>query len=141
MCGIAGYIADAAPETLSRTVATMNESLARRGPDSEGVNVWTGAALGQRRLAILDLSDAGKQPMLSEDGSIGVVFNGCIYNFHEIRRDLEALGCHFKSNCDTEVLVHGYQKWGAETLVPRLRGMFAIGIWDNRDRSLTLIRD
>src|SRR4051812_31004676 len=114
MCGIAGYIADVAPEALSQTVATMNQSLARRGPDSEGINLWPGAALGQRRLAILDLSDAGRQPMLSDDGSIGVVFNGCIYNFHEIRRELESFGRRFKSNCDTEVLVHGYQQWGAD---------------------------
>ena len=141
MCGIAGYIADVSPAKLSSTVAAMNRSLARRGPDSEGLEVWTGAALGQRRLAILDLSDAGKQPMLSDDEQVGVVFNGCIYNFQDLRKQLESLGCRFRSNCDTEVLVHGYQQWGVDVLVSRLRGMFAIGIWDNRRRALFLIRD
>ena len=141
MCGIAGYIADVSPAKLSSTVAAMNRSLARRGPDSEGLEVWTGAALGQRRLAILDLSDAGKQPMLSDDEQVGVVFNGCIYNFQDLRKQLESLGCRFRSNCDTEVLVHGYQQWGVDVLVSRLRGMFAIGIWDNRRRALLLIRD
>jgi asparagine synthase (glutamine-hydrolysing) len=119
----------------------MLTSLARRGPDSDGLANWPGATLGHRRLAILDLSPAGHQPMLSEDGQIGLVFNGCIYNFMELRADLEKLGHQFHSHCDTEVLLRGYREWGADALVPRLRGMFAFGIWDHPRGVLTLVRD
>ena len=140
MCGIAGYITERSPEA-ERVVQTMLNSLARRGPDSSGLANWPGAMLGDRRLAILDLSPAGHQPMLSEDGQIGLVFNGCIYNFMELRADLEKLGCQFHSHCDTEVLLRGYQEWGIDALVPRLRGMFAFAIWDHPRGLLTLVRD
>jgi asparagine synthase (glutamine-hydrolysing) len=119
----------------------MVHSLARRGPDSEGVSTWPGVALGHRRLAILDLSAAGHQPMLSDDGEVGIVFNGCIYNFLDIRKELEGRGHRFRSNCDTEVLVRGYQEWGIDKLAGRLHGMFAFGIWDHPRRTLTLVRD
>jgi asparagine synthase (glutamine-hydrolysing) len=105
------------------------------------MELWPEAALGHRRLSILDLSEAGKQPMISEDGQIGLVFNGCIYNFQEIRKELESYDYHFRSHTDTEVLLHGYRQWGIDGLIPRLRGMFAFGIWDNRQRKLTLVRD
>ena len=140
MCGIAGHITDR-PQEAEQSVRTMLASLARRGPDSDGLSHWPGASLGHRRLAILDLSPAGHQPMLSEDGQIGLVFNGCIYNFMELRADLEKLGHRFHSHCDTEVLLRGYQEWGIDALAPRLRGMFAFGIWDHPRRSLTLVRD
>ncbi len=97
--------------------------------------------MGHRRLSIIDLSPAGHQPMLSEDRKTGVVFNGCIYNFLELRADLEKHGVRFRSNCDTEVLVAGYLQWGIDELVLRLRGMFAFGIWDDAKRSLFLVRD
>jgi asparagine synthase (glutamine-hydrolysing) len=119
----------------------MVRALARRGPDSEGVAKWPNAVLGHRRLAIVDLSAAGHQPMLSDDGQIGLVFNGCIYNFLELRKDLEQRGHRFRSRCDTEVLLRGYQEWGIDELVVRLRGMFAFGIWDQPRRTLTLVRD
>lgn len=119
----------------------MLATLWRRGPDSEGIEFWPGVALGHRRLAIIDLSPAGHQPMLSPDGQVGIVFNGCIYNYLELRQELIALGRPVKSQCDTEVIVHGYQEWGTEELLRRMRGMFAIGIWDQRLRKLTLIRD
>src|SRR4051794_41137109 len=141
MCGIAGYVSDRRPDELLGCVRLMVTSLAGRGPDSEGIEEWPGAVLGHRRLAILDLSDAGRRPMLSDDGQIGIVFNGCIYNFQDIRAELESYGHRFRSNCDTEVLVRGYEQWGADSLVTRLRGMFAFGIWDNRQRKLTLVRD
>ncbi len=115
--------------------------LERRGPDSEGFAAWPGAALGHRRLAILDLSAAGHQPMLSEDGRVGLVFNGCIYNFLELRADLEKLGHRFRSQCDTEVLLRGFLEWGIDELAPRLRGMFAFGVWDSASETLTLVRD
>jgi asparagine synthase (glutamine-hydrolysing) len=119
----------------------MVRALERRGPDSEGLENWDCATLGHRRLAILDLSDAGSQPMLSADRQIGVVFNGCIYNFLELRRELESRGNRFRSDCDTEVLLHGYREWGIDALAGRLRGMFAFAVWDNPRRVLTLARD
>ena len=119
----------------------MVNAMARRGPDFEGTESWPDASLGHRRLPIIDLSDAGRQPMLSDDGQIGIVFNGCIYNFLELRAELERLGHRFHSNCDTEILVRGYQQWGVAGMTPRLRGMFAFAIWDNDRRTLSLVRD
>jgi len=141
MCGIAGYISPEQPLTIPGPVRVMVDALARRGPDSEGLSSWPGATLGHRRLAILDLSAAGHQPMLSEDRQIGLVFNGCIYNFSELRTELESRGHSFHSHSDTEVLLRGYQEWGIDRLAERLRGMFAFGIWDNRRRTLVLVRD
>jgi asparagine synthase (glutamine-hydrolysing) len=141
MCGIAGYVTAAETEAAEAAVRVMNAALARRGPDSEGVSIWPGVVFGHRRLAILDLSSAGHQPMMSEDGQVGLVFNGCIYNFLEIREDLEKRGHRFRSRCDTEVLLRGYLEWGIDSLMPRLRGMFAFAIWDNRKKTLTLARD
>jgi asparagine synthase (glutamine-hydrolysing) len=119
----------------------MLPSLARRGPNAEGLHGWPGTVFGHRRLSILDLSSAGAQPMLSADGQTGVVFNGCIYNFQEIRRELEQCGHSFRSQCDTEVLIEGYREWGIDKLMPRLHGMFAFAIWDQPRRKLTLVRD
>ena len=109
MCGLAGMVgADASP---TGPLPRMLQALARRGPDSEGIHSWDGATLGHRRLAIFDLSSAGAQPMLSADGEIGVVFNGAIYNFRELRRELASAGWSFRSETDTEVLVQGYRAW------------------------------
>jgi asparagine synthase (glutamine-hydrolysing) len=119
----------------------MVRSLERRGPDSEGVHAWQSAILGHRRLSIFDLSEAGRQPMLSRDGSIGVVFNGAIYNFPELRAELEGQGHSFRSRTDTEVLIEGYLAWGLGKLVSRLRGMFAFALWDDTSRKLCLVRD
>ncbi|MFY9724699.1 MAG: asparagine synthase (glutamine-hydrolyzing) [Bryobacteraceae bacterium] len=141
MCGIAGYASMVCPQATEPAVRAMVRALARRGPDSEGVEHWDCATLGHRRLAILDLSEAGSQPMLSDDRQVGVVFNGCIYNFRELRRELESRGNRFRSDCDTEVLLHGYREWGIDALVSRLRGMFAFAVWDNPRRVLTLARD
>ncbi|MBV8845139.1 MAG: asparagine synthase (glutamine-hydrolyzing), partial [Bryobacterales bacterium] len=141
MCGIAGFVSSRRDAGLLDATRAMTDALARRGPDSEGLEEWPGAALGHRRLSILDLSAAGNQPMLSEDRETAVVFNGCIYNFQELRRELESAGRKFFSRCDTEVLLNGYQQWGIDEMVRRLRGMFAFGIWDNRRRRLTLVRD
>ena len=141
MCGIAGFVGDVDPVQGRDILGRMVRAIERRGPDGEGVEQWPGAWLGHRRLAIIDLSEAGHQPMLSDDRSVGIVFNGCIYNFQEIRAELEQLGHRFRSQCDTEVLVKGYQQWGVDKLMPRLRGMFAFGIWDNVRKTLTLVRD
>ena len=141
MCGIAGHVAPGRPGAAETSVTIMVDALARRGPDSKGQARWSEAVLGHRRLAILDLSEAGHQPMLSDDAQIGLVFNGCIYNFIELRNELETRGVRFRSHCDTEVLLRGYLEWGIDALVSRLRGMFAFGVWDNPRRKLTLVRD
>ena len=141
MCGIAGLAGFSDRDAAERRVGQMLSALARRGPDGEGLEVWNGAVLGHRRLAIFDLSDAGYQPMRSPDGSVGIVFNGAIYNFRELRRELERHGYQFKSQTDTEVLVLGYQAWGLQSLLGKLRGMFAFALWDNHKRTLFLVRD
>jgi asparagine synthase (glutamine-hydrolysing) len=138
MCGIAGCVGGAGPEGAVRG---MMAALARRGPDAEGLEVWPDVALGHRRLSIFDLSEAGRQPMLSTDRSIGVVFNGAIYNFMDLRAELEREGKRFRTRTDTEVLIHGYQLWGIDRLIGKLRGMFAIGLWDQPRRTLYLVRD
>ena len=141
MCGIAGYIGENDTGRAESAVGRMVGAMARRGPDGTGVHLWPGAALGHRRLAIFDLSDAGRQPMLSPDGEIGVTFNGAIYNFPDLRRELIDCGYEFKSQTDTEVLIHGYLEWGIDKMVSRLKGMFAFGIWDNRTNKFFLVRD
>jgi len=141
MCGIAGAVAPGRPEYTREIVQRMTDCLRRRGPDSEGFASWTNAALGHRRLSIIDLSSAGHQPMLSDDSEIGLVFNGCVYNFREIRTELEALGHRFRSHTDTEILLRGYQEWGIDRLAPKLRGMFAFAVWDNPAQKLTMVRD
>jgi asparagine synthase (glutamine-hydrolysing) len=141
MCGIAGLVGEPDPEVARATVGKLVDALKARGPDSQGLETWGSAVFGHRRLSIYDLSDAGRQPMLSDDRQLGVVFNGAIYNFLELRAELERTGARFRSRCDTEVLIHGYRAWGLSALVKRLRGMFAIGLWDERKRTLYLLRD
>ena len=141
MCGIAGIAGNIEPAVTESTVERMTCALAARGPDGQGIESWNDAVLGHRRLAIFDLSDAGRQPMLSADRSIGVVFNGAIYNHRELRSELKARGYSFASQTDTEVLVHGYHAWGLNVLVSKLRGMFAFGLWDDCRKKLFLVRD
>lgn len=119
----------------------MTDAMARRGPDSEGIESWPKAVLGHRRLSIFDLSPLGRQPMLTPDGQLGIVFNGAIYNFLALRAELEQAGYRFVSQCDTEVLLHGYRHWGIRELIRRCRGMFAIGLWDQKEEVLYLVRD
>jgi asparagine synthase (glutamine-hydrolysing) len=139
VCGIAGIIG--AREADDAAVGAMTAALARRGPDGEGVERFPSAVLGHRRLAIFDLSDAGRQPMRTDDGQLAVVFNGAIYNFPTLRTELEARGARFRSGTDTEVLLHGFREWGIDALVARLRGMFAFVLWDARTRRAFLVRD
>ncbi|HSQ19262.1 MAG TPA: asparagine synthase (glutamine-hydrolyzing) [Blastocatellia bacterium] len=141
MCGIAGLVGNRDRDTAVTSVGVMMRSLERRGPDGEGIETWSDAVLGHRRLAIIDLSEAGRQPMLSADKSIGISFNGEVYNFIELRKELSALGYRFISGSDTEVLIHGYEEWGVDDLLSKLRGMFAFALWDDRRRKLFLVRD
>lgn len=140
MCGICG-IADWRGCPIDEDLVTrMRDVMVHRGPDDAGIHTERGVGLGHRRLSIIDLSPAGHQPMPNEDGSVWIVFNGEIYNFMDLRSNLEPSHL-FRSRCDTEVLVHGYEEWGMEGLARRLRGMFAAAIWDGRRRELHLIRD
>ncbi|MCI0487864.1 MAG: asparagine synthase (glutamine-hydrolyzing) [Blastocatellia bacterium] len=139
MCGIAGAIRETA-ESLEQRILPMIEAQRHRGPDDWGVWDDGVCALGHRRLSIIDLSEAGRQPLSSEDGRIQITFNGEIYNFQSLRRELEELGYGFRTRTDTEVIVRAYERWGTDS-VKRLRGMFAFGIWDQRRRLLMLARD
>jgi asparagine synthase (glutamine-hydrolysing) len=143
MCGIAGLIGREA----ERYIGTMLESIEHRGRDDEGV--WTSetiddagsrVSLGHRRLAIIDTSEAGHQPMLSADGRYVLTFGGEIYNYRELREQLQSKGHVFRTHTDTEVLLNAFAEWGKECL-PRLNGMFHFAVWDNRERSLTIARD
>lgn len=139
MCGVAGYFGPFQPAALDG-VSRMLDDMLRRGPDSGGIHTSEWAILGHRRLAVLDRTPAGRQPMTLEDGT-AITFNGAIYNFRELRRELERDGHHFRSSSDTEVLLRGYRSWGINDLVPRLRGMFAFAIWDEPARRGFLVRD
>lgn len=141
MCGIVG-IRDFKNRINQELVIRMRDTLMHRGPDDAGVFVDGdfGVGLGQRRLSIIDLSEKGHQPMKTEDGNLVIVFNGEIYNFQEIKKELEAKGCEFFSDSDTEVVLKSYQEWGSDC-VKKFRGMFAFGIWDKRKQELVLIRD
>jgi asparagine synthase (glutamine-hydrolysing) len=142
MCGITGFISKDAetPDTVrADLLARMCASIVYRGPDEQGTLIRGRAALGMRRLAIIDIK-SGQQPIFSEDGNLAIVFNGEIYNFQEIRRELTTLGHNFKTNSDTEVIVHAYEEFG-EKCLHKLRGMFAFAIWDFRAQSLFIARD
>lgn len=141
MCGITGFVSTRAAADSANIVRSMTNSMARRGPDAEGFFEWPGAVFGHRRLSIFDLSEAGNQPMLSADRNVGIVFNGAIYNFRDLRRELEQAGHEFRSQCDTEVLLRGYTEWGIDSLVARAQGMFAFAIWDDPKQTLFLVRD
>ena len=143
MCGIAGFV-DLAPRqgTLDADrarVQAMCDVMRHRGPDDDGVHVEPGVGLGMRRLSIIDLS-TGHQPIHNEDGTVQVVFNGEIYNYRELREELEAAGHRFYTASDTETIVHGYESWG-EGVFARLQGMFGIAIWDAGRRRLLVARD
>lgn len=153
MCGICGFVSLKPITDADRILRRMVEALRHRGPD--GCGTWgrgetekrgngvslVHACLGHTRLAIIDLSEAGKQPMSNEDGTIWVTYNGEVYNFLELRQQLEGKGHRFRSRSDTEVLVHAYEEWG-DGFVTKLRGMFAFAIWDERKGGrLLLVRD
>lgn len=139
MCGIAG-IANASREGVDvPTIHAMCQTIVHRGPDDEGIFVKDGVGLGMRRLSIIDLA-GGHQPIYNEDRSVWIVFNGEIYNFPELRHELDAKGHRFSTNSDTEVIVHLYEEHGAEC-VNKLRGMFAFALYDERLRRLLLARD
>jgi asparagine synthase (glutamine-hydrolysing) len=140
MCGFCGVLSSQQAELLEATVKEMTLSLAHRGPDGQGVFVDKGIALGHRRLSVLDLSPTGSQPMTLRNGQVAIVFNGEIYNFLELRKELLREGRTFIGHSDTEVILNVYDAWGLEGL-KRLEGIFAFGLWDSLRRRLVLMRD
>lgn len=151
MCGITGAVgrlshrtadATAVRAALTTCVDRMSAALTHRGPDGDGI--WSSQSsdvvFAHRRLAILDLSEAGAQPMVDSESGCSITFNGEIYNFKDLRGELESLGESFYSSCDTEVVLKAYKRWGL-AVVPRLRGIFALAIWDPRSRTVHLVRD
>src|SRR6478735_4383041 len=138
MCGICGIASTRGPVDGDRLLR-MAATLVHRGPDSEGMHVDGGVGIAARRLSIIDVA-GGDQPIRNEDGTVVVVQNGEIYNYRELAHELDRAGHAFTTRCDTEVLVHGYERWG-DALWERLRGMFAVAVWDARRKRLTLARD
>ncbi|OHV88427.1 asparagine synthase (glutamine-hydrolyzing) [Mesorhizobium sp. ORS 3428] len=145
MCGIAGILlaSNALDQRPLRTIGQMTMALRHRGPDGEGfwVDREAGIAFGHRRLAIVDLSETGRQPMHSASGRYVITFNGEIYNFRDLRRELEEVGHSFRGTGDTEIMLCAIERWGVEAAVKRFAGMFAFGLWDLQTRTLHLVRD
>ncbi|NVK18633.1 MAG: asparagine synthase (glutamine-hydrolyzing) [Methylocystaceae bacterium] len=146
MCGIAGLLdlsRSTTTDALSQITRTMTDTLVHRGPD--GGDIWidgeTGVGLGHRRLAIIDLSEAGHQPMTSHDGRFVMVYNGEVYNAEDLRPYLLEKGHIFKGHSDSEIIVNGFSEWGVQATIEKLIGMFAIALWDKKERRFYLIRD
>jgi len=140
MCGLAGIFGpDSAARIDTALLRRMTDAIRHRGPDGDGFHVERGVGLGSRRLAIID-PEGGQQPIYNEDGSVVIVYNGMIYNFQELRPELEALGHLFRTDCDTETIIHAWESWGPECL-QRLNGFFALAIWDRNRQVLFLARD
>ncbi|HEU5443908.1 MAG TPA: hypothetical protein VFU61_08785, partial [Steroidobacteraceae bacterium] len=135
MCGICGF-----NWSDERLIERMKARLVHRGPDDHGSYVAEGVSLGHRRLSIVDLSEAGRQPLSNEDGTVWITFNGEIYNHLELRSRLQARGHVFRSRTDTEAIVHAYEEYGLD-FASHLTGMFALAIWDAPRRRLVLARD
>ena len=136
MCGIVGYINE---HIEKETLENMMDQIVHRGPDGSGTYLDESIALGHRRLSIIDI-EGGTQPMKNEDENLICIFNGEIYNYQELKKELMNQGHIFKTNSDTEVLLHGYESWGTE-LPNKLRGMFAFAIWNRKKKELFCARD
>src|SRR6185436_6723251 len=140
MCGITGVLHLDGEPVSPVTLRRMTDAVAHRGPDGEGHSIDGAVGLGHRRLAIIDLSPAGQQPMATPDGRYTISYNGEVYNFQELRVELEALGHQFKSRTDSEVVLKAWAQWGEDALT-RFNGMFAFALWDRVRRELVLARD
>ena len=140
MCGIVGQVnfdnSPVSPVVLKK----MTDIIEHRGPDGEGHWIEGGVGLGHRRLSIIDLSPAGHQPMISSDNRFALTYNGEIYNFRELRAELEAKGYWFRSQSDSEVVLHSLAEWGSDALL-KFNGMFALAFWDRKEKKLLLARD
>src|SRR3954452_18772629 len=139
MCGICGIISSK-PDAETPLIHQMLGPLERRGPDAAGIFVQGKLGFGHRRLSILDLASTSQQPMVDPELGLGIVFNGCIYNFRELRTELQAKGYRFFSDGDTEVILKAYHAWG-KTCVQRFKGMFAFALWERDSGRVMLARD
>jgi asparagine synthase (glutamine-hydrolysing) len=140
MCGIAGQFNFERREPVDReTIVRMARSIAHRGPDDEGYFISGPLGLGFRRLSIIDLA-GGHQPMSNAEETVWLIFNGEIYNYKELRAELQGKGHEFRTNYDTEVIIHGYKEWGTDVF-NRLNGMFGLAIWDVLNERLVIARD
>ncbi|MFD2046370.1 asparagine synthase (glutamine-hydrolyzing) [Ornithinibacillus salinisoli] len=140
MCGIVGFANNEIDLNREKVIQDMMNTISHRGPDSDGYSSDEKVTLGFRRLQIIDLTTDASQPMFNEDGNIALIFNGEIYNYQELMRDLIDKGHIFKSQSDTEVIIHGYEEYGMDIL-QKLRGMFAFSIWDKKEDTLFIARD
>ena len=138
MCGFAGFVGKL--DEKEQVLTSMMNTIVHRGPDSAGMYCDEEVALGFRRLSIIDITESGDQPLYNEDKSKVLVFNGEIYNYQELRRELIEAGHVFQTNTDSETLLHGYEEWGT-LLLKRLRGMFAFVIWDCKEKKMFAARD
>jgi asparagine synthase (glutamine-hydrolysing) len=141
MCGIVGITRFDGRAVTNQEIRAMNDSVAHRGPDDHGGFAEGGVGIGMRRLAIIDVSSGGHQPMFNEDESVAIVFNGEIYNHRDLRSRLIVEGHKFRGSSDTEALVHGYEEFGITGLLNRLEGMFAFSLFDRKRRKMFLARD
>jgi asparagine synthase (glutamine-hydrolysing) len=143
MCGIAGFLAFGDRRPGEELLRAMGGAMVHRGPDASGIHLSPdgGAGLSHRRLSILDLTETGAQPMASSDGSMILSYNGEVYNFREIREELETKGHRFRGGSDTEVILAACREWGVREAVPRFIGMFAFALWDQRSKTMHLVRD
>ena len=144
MCGISAIVSRSGGKApTAETMQRMNDAVVHRGPDGQGIRLFAGpnaaGGLAHRRLSIIDLA-GGSQPMSNEDGTVWITYNGEVYNYCELQRELQDLGHHFRTRCDTETIIHAYEQWGTEC-VHRFRGMFAFAIWDARTEELFAARD
>ncbi len=141
MCGICGiYNRNTEKKINESTLKKMAKTISHRGPDDEGFYIGENIGLGHRRLSIIDFSKAGHQPMQNEDENLWIVYNGEIYNFLELRKELEKFGHRFKSNTDTEVILHAFEEWGIDCQ-NKFNGMWAFAIWDEKKKQLFCSRD
>ena len=140
MCGIVGLIHPDGTPVSSAVLRNMTDAVAHRGPDGEGHWIEGNVGIGHRRLAIIDLTPSGHQPMISADQRYVLTYNGEIYNFRELRTELTRLGHHFRSTTDSEVVLYALMQWGTSALL-KFNGMFALGLWDRKERTLLLARD
>ena len=140
MCGIAGILHRGDTPVSEAPLRRMTDAIAHRGPDGEGHFVEGPLGLGHRRLAVIDLTPAGRQPMATQDGRFVIAYSGEVYNFRELRAELETVGRAFTSRSDTEVVLNAYAEWG-EAALDRFNGMFAFAVWDREERRLFLARD
>ena len=140
MCGITGLIHLDNSPVSSAVVQSMIDALIHRGPDDEGQWIENNVGMGHRRLSIIDLSPAGRQPMVSANDRYILSYNGEVYNFRELRNELESKGYKFRSQTDSEVVLNALAEWGTQALI-RFNGMFALAFWDRQERTLLLARD